>query len=419
MVPGVVSARRSAISGSSTLRLADWLLIAIAGALPLYVVRWHYGPVPTTLLETLIIVAVVVYVIGRLAGGWRRPLATGYEIPILLLLVAGAVSVWVAKDHRSALGLYRAFFIEPVAVFYIAIDLLRRPEIVRRVVLALAVGSSLLAILNLVAVGKALATHSLNVGSAPNAVYGDANYVAMYLEPPVALAVAFVLLSEGRLRQIGAVWLAVTGLALLLSFSKGAYLALGVLGFIAVLSLRRWRWPLLAGLVVVAAAISQIPPIKERWSSAGNALLGRFEIFQATIVMIRDHPLFGVGLGGFNYRYRGWAAEPYPHNIWLAFWVELGLLGLIAFAVIFFALLWRGWRAWPRVTGIYRPALWGTLVGLLLWAVHGMADSPYWKNDMSVEFWLLAAIDVAAVASIASAGARAPRADKVPITISP
>jgi hypothetical protein len=74
---------------------------------------------------------------------------------------------------------------------------------------------------------------------------------------------------------------------------------------------------------------------------------------------------------------------------------------------------------WPQVDGIYRPALWGTLVGLLMWVVHGMVDTPYWKNDMSVEFWLLAAIDVVAVASIARLGARAPRPEQVPTTISP
>jgi hypothetical protein len=40
----------------------------------------------------------------------------------------------------------------------------------------------------------------------------------------------------------------------------------------------------------------------------------------------------------------------------------------------------------------YRPALWGALAALVMWAVHGVVDSPYWKNDMSVEFWMLAAL---------------------------
>jgi hypothetical protein len=27
-------------------------------------------------------------------------------------------------------------------------------------------------------------------------------------------------------------------------------------------------------------------------------------------------------------------------------------------------------------------------------SVHGFVDSPYWKNDMSVEFWILVALQV-------------------------
>ncbi|HET7421394.1 MAG TPA: hypothetical protein VFL27_13545, partial [Candidatus Dormibacteraeota bacterium] len=52
------------------------------------------------------------------------------------------------------------------------------------------------------------------------------------------------------------------------------------------------------------------------------------------------------------------------------------------------------WRAWPGLADAYRPALWGGLAALVLWTIHGVVDSPYWKNDMSVEFWMLAAIQV-------------------------
>jgi hypothetical protein len=88
--------------------------------------------------------------------------------------------------------------------------------------------------------------------------------------------------------------------------------------------------------------------------------------------------------------------------------VEIGLLGLIAFAVIFFGLLWRGWRALPQTEGFYRVAMWGVLGSLVLWGVHGLVDSPYWKNDMSVEFWVLAAIELAAIASITRTAAPEP-----------
>jgi putative inorganic carbon (hco3(-)) transporter len=394
---------------SSLLRLSRWMLIVTIGALPLYVVRWRYGPLPTTLLETLIIVTVALYVIARWRDGWRRPLRTPYDIPILLLLLAGAIAVVVPQDHRAALGLYRAYFIEPVAVFYVAADLLRGEATLKRAVISFAIGSSIFAVLNLVAVAQALLDHKFHVGSAPNALYGDANYVAMYLEPAVAFAIAvFLFAGTPRWRWLGAVWLPITGLALLLTLSKGAYLALFVLGVVVILRMRRWMLPLLIGLVAVALALSRIPLIAQRIATSENSLVGRFQIYGAAIRVLEENPILGLGLGGFDYTFRKHASQPYPHDVWLTFWVEIGLLGLIAFAVIFFGLLWRGWRALPQTEGFYRVAMWGVLGSLVLWGVHGLVDSPYWKNDMSVEFWVLAAIELAAIASITRTAAPEP-----------
>jgi len=133
----------------------------------------------------------------------------------IVLLVAGAISVLVASDHRVALGLYRAYFIEPVALFYVAADLLDREEHMQRLVLALAVGSSAFALINLEVFTRAVLAHDVHVGVAPNALYGNANYVAMYLEPPFALAAGLLLLGHGRRwKLVGAIWLAIVGAAL-------------------------------------------------------------------------------------------------------------------------------------------------------------------------------------------------------------
>jgi hypothetical protein len=74
--------------------------------------------------------------------------------------------------------------------------------------------------------------------------------------------------------------------------------------------------------------------------------------------------------------------------------------------------MYRGWRAFSLANGFYRALLWGVSGSLVLWGIHGLVDSPYWKNDMSVEFWLLAAFELVAIRSI---GARASAAsDEVP-----
>ena len=47
---------------------------------------------------------------------------------------------------------------------------------------------------------------------------------------------------------------------------------------------------------------------------------------------------------------------------------------------------WRGWRA-----GIpsWRPLQLGVLLALMGIIVHGLVDVPYFKNDLSLEFWVL------------------------------
>jgi len=412
MIAAVVAAP-SDVAESRLLRATRWALVATAAGMPLYVVRWHYGPLPTTLLETLIVVTVATYVVARWRDGWRRPLSTWFDIPIAALLVAGAISVIVAADRRGALGLYRAYFVEPVAIFYVAIDLLRQGRTLAQTIAGFAAGSSVLALLNLRAFAQALLANNIQVTGPPNAVYGDANYVAMFLEPAAAMAVGFLLFARGRWRWLGAVWLAISALALMATLSKIALLAIVVLGAATIATQRRWRWPLVAAFFVAGIVVSQLPLVKERWSTAVYGLFLRLDIYASTAFTLREHPIFGVGLGGFQVTYRTGSVQQYPHDVWLSFWVETGLLGLVAFGVIFFGLLWRGWKAWPTTAGMLRPALWGAMLGMVMWAVHGLFDTPYFKNDMSVEFWIIAAAAWCAISSSRAGEAPAPSAARV------
>ncbi len=392
---------------SRWIQACRWALTITAACLPLYVVRWHYGPLPTTLLETLIVVTVVTYVIGRWRERALRPVRTFLDIPLLLLLLAAAISVVVAKDHRTALGLFRAYFLEPAALFYVATDLVRRDGDYRRLIAALGVGSSIFAVLNIFAFAQALVHHAVHVGVPPSALYGDANYVAMYFDPIVALAAGVVLFGNTpRSRWLGAAWLLLAGTALLLTLSKGSYLGLFGLALFVYATVGRWRVPIIAGVIVAALALSRVPFIADRLATTYNSIAGRAEVFTATYAMIRNSPIFGLGLGGFSYQFRGAIPEVYPHDVWLTFWVETGVLGMIAFGVILFTLLWRGWRAWPRTADFARAALWGVVGGLVVWAMHGLVDSPYWKNDMSALFWIMAAMEVAVLRGLVAVAGR-------------
>jgi putative inorganic carbon (hco3(-)) transporter len=234
----------------------------------------------------------------------------------------------------------------------------------------------------------------------------------MFLEPPTAFAIALVLFSdERRDRRLALAWTLILAVALLLTFSRGGFVSLAVFAVLTVIKVRPdLRRPLLVIGVIAAAAVlitvvvaSTTPLFKSRFSYVAlhYTLLTRSAIFTATFKMIAAHPILGVGLGGYVYKLHGFP-EIYPHDLYLTFWVELGLLGLLAFLFIFVRLFVSAWRALSRTSGFERALLWGVVGTVVLWAVHGVVDSPYWKNDMAVEFWLVAAIGVAVVNQVAS-----------------
>jgi len=404
---------------SRLIRYASVMLGLTAACLPLYVVRWKYGPISTTLLELLIVATVALYLFGRHQESALHFHRTPYDIPIALLLVAGAVAVLVPPDRWHALGLYRAYFVEPIAIFYVAIDLMRRRDVVRGVLIGLGIGSSIFAVLNVGAFFVTLAQGTFVLGGPPTAIYTSSPEVAMYLEPPFALAAGFVMFADQRRDRLLAMgWMAFLTPALVLTLSRGAYLAIAVLAVVAIVTSRA-RVLLAAAAIVVVVVVMQIPVVSERFagqldlSDSQTTIRGRLSIFTDTLTMLRDHPILGNGLGGYHYMFRGTIPEIYPHDVWLTFWVEVGLLGMIAFAVIFFGLLYRGWRAYSGASGFYRALLWGVSGSFVLWGIHGLVDSPYWKNDMSVEFWILAALEVVAIGAIGKSPAVAP--DGVPI----
>jgi O-antigen ligase len=107
----------------------------------------------------------------------------------------------------------------------------------------------------------------------------------------------------------------------------------------------------------------------------------------------------GIGLDNFAYLYQhvylreGAAAEPnlsHPHNWLLHVWLELGLLGLVAFG-------WLVARFWfcARAAQSNIETRWvvagaaGAMVDLL---IHGLIDNSYFLVDLAFVFWLSLAL---------------------------
>lgn len=376
---------------------------------PAYTVGWHIGFYPN-LLEIGILLTVVVFawesyqqrrmptLLGRETFGART-----FLVATALLVIAGALSVIVAPDRRAALGLFRAYFIEPVLFFVVLINVVRTSRQAFMVVAGLGLGGIVVALLNIVTVLDALRHHAVDTGqNAPVAVYQTSNAVALFLVPIIAVAGSMLLHGRAnRQRQLAGIFIAIAGFAVLLSFSRGGYVASVAVAIGLALSHRR-RWWLLGGLAVVVAVAIRVPIIASRLghefsaTDPSNTLAGRIHLWQATLSMMRGHLLFGTGLSGYAHFMSPWPAGLiqliYPHNLILNFWVSTGVLGVLAFVVLLIQGFRISWRGWKRGDVDWRPFELGVLLALVAVVVHGLVDVPYFKNDLSVEFWVLLAI---------------------------
>jgi len=110
-------------------------------------------------------------------------------------------------------------------------------------------------------------------------------------------------------------------------------------------------------------------------------------IWNAAGEMLKDSPIIGIGPGTFqqvyleyqsrfSVPYLEWAV-PQPHNTFLAFYLQTGLVGFAGFILILFWLFKRA-----RADDI-------VFLFLVYFLVHGMIDTLYWKNDLALIFALV------------------------------
>ena len=159
-----------------------------------------------------------------------------------------------------------------------------------------------------------------------------------------------------RVAAGAAVAVVTIGLCLILTKSRTAWLATGCGVVLLVLCGRQSGWrPGWRSLSLVGITASLIVVIAMRlggidWlvlTESVKSLQYRWEFWQATWLMIQDHPWWGCGPGNFQAQYAAYklpqASETIadPHNWLLEIWATAGTPGMLAFLSI---LLLFGWQ---------------------------------------------------------------------------
>ena len=374
-------------------------LALIFGALPTYLLRFTVAGVPTTLLELLIIGVAVGLILKEQRAGtlqvtlrevWNR--ARPVRIPLLALLAAATLGIMVAPETRAAMGVWRAYFVEPMLVGVLALAVIKTDADRKNIFRAL--GLSALAV-SAVALYQWMTGDGIpppwNLERRATSIFPFPNAVGLFLGPLVILFLGLFREKISKRRFRSAAWWGMvvifSVLAIIAAKSEGALVAIvaGVLVYGMLLG-KKTR---MATLIVFAIAIVLVflspsrGTVMEKLTLRDWSGVVRRSMWSETAEMLRDRPLLGAGLSGYPSAlrpyHRATAIEifQYPHNIFLTFWSETGLLGLAAFAALLFAFF-------RRVFAARNAVLAGAMTVIL---VHGLVDVPYFKNDLAVLFW--------------------------------
>jgi O-antigen ligase len=178
--------------------------------------------------------------------------------------------------------------------------------------------------------------------------FGDPNYLAMDIGLTVPLGVAFIThrSSAWLFRAICAIAVVLAVIAIVLSHSRGGFLGLCTAMAVWAFREKRRMQAIFLGIAFVIGLLLFAPAtywqrnetIREFHGEASAE--GRVYAWELASKMSTDHPLLGVGAGGFRFAWPLYASGAQfkrplvAHNVFLDVVAELGFVGLFLFLIL-------------------------------------------------------------------------------------
>jgi O-antigen ligase len=354
---------------------------------------------------------------GSIRRFMPRPLLWLYIVPILIAgalgashvgdIAAGLYMYEVIEFHNTA-GYLRDLVVKPLmmVVFALlvgaAVARSAKPEqfLVPTLISIWAMGAMVVVFIYLsgMELGRLASSDSRGVLSALGLHANDFGrlYAAAY-------ALLLFTWAESKERWLRLALLASMGLvvvALMLTFSRGAFLGFIVVNALFLMWRVNARTVLLGGLLAAAALFALPGAVYERITTGfGSGLdaisAGRVEgIWLPLLPEIARSPIYGNGLGSIMWSEAMHSGTVmltgHPHNAYLEALLDVGVVGLILLCA-YFAHVWKGLRALsvdsalsPTLRGFYQ----GAAAALVSSLVAGISDSSLAPRPEHAFLWL-------------------------------
>ncbi len=385
----------------------DWAVLLLIASLPAYLFRFGVLGLPSTVSEGMILISFGVWFLTKtnftkfLKGDYkiRDYLANSrkrnrypFAIEMIALLIISFIAVAIAGFNLDALGLWRAYFFEPLLVFILIVNLFQRRQDIYRVATALSVSALVVSVFAILQkfTGWLIPVEYLREAEVNRVTsfYNYPNAVGLFVAPISLVALGLLIQKLKKVYRVykdkiekitkqewmiivvsffatTSSWLAI-GWARSEGAIVGVIVALIIFGF---LYSKRVRLVFILVLLLTITFIYFYTPVRKyvvekatlsdlsgeirqlQWASSWKMLRDDYRWltgvgvanYQETVASYRPEGLFfnkdndpdfrrKIVWGGDEYKAKYWQPIEvylYPHNIILNFWIELGILGVL------------------------------------------------------------------------------------------
>ena len=330
-----------------------------------------------------------------------------------LLVFFGAVSASLLPDLRD-LSDYRYLFFAVMHCLMV-LDVFRDDQSRRFLVLALGVTPGLLLVRGVIADPLVL---GFNLTQRLDYPLDHPNTLGHLLAMSIPLCVVVTICARGWLRLLAAVSCCAQAAALLLTYSRGAWLgsAVALLFLVFVLGARR---EIIVLVGITALLVIFVEPLRARFSSVFNAradaaVTERMQVMRDTLRIGLAHPVLGVGYGRGKLKaaIRASAGSEtkaselllHAHNLYLQLFAGTGIAGLGAFVWLLGRALSLTLRAARRVNGDDRILTLGLAASALAFIVCALSDVAFHHHETRLFCFTLLALMLLANSKKAGSG---------------
>ncbi|EKD46678.1 MAG: hypothetical protein ACD_67C00116G0002 [uncultured bacterium] len=381
------------------------LFLLTVFCLPLYLIRVGFFGFPSNVLE-LLAAGVIIATVIKNPPLWKKLFALPKFLlfSCALMLVGVLLSILSNDNQIMGLGILKGWFLIPLLFSFFLYTTFHSKFDLERMFWSTYLSSAFVGAVAIIYKFTGITTYDNRL----TAFYLSPNHLAMYLSAGIFFGAYFLLKAfeqkeSSKTYFLHFLLLTVIVAPLYYTYSYGSWVAVfisfGVILFSVITSKKKLAM-LLLFLLLIAALIFSFQKNTDKFSTFANfsersSLASRQTIWKVSLLLVSENPLVGIGPGNFQSAYLSkqqnfppyleWAV-PQPHNVFLAFWLQAGLSGLVGFLFLLYFVFRTLWHVSKNNKGV---TLATPLLGFFLYFVlHGMIDTPYWKNDLSFLFWI-------------------------------